>query len=80
MAELIARLDAPVWIVSGGLEDVLYPVADHLGVPRERVLGTRVEWAPDGDLVSVEGGRQADAGRRRRGGLAAAARGPWATA
>lgn len=48
MSDLIADLKAEVWIISGGLEEALLPVARHLGVPPERVLGTRVEWGPEG--------------------------------
>ena len=53
LAELIAGLAAEVWIVSGGLEEALLPVARHLGVPAERVLGTQVEWGPAGELVGL---------------------------
>jgi phosphoserine phosphatase len=50
MAELIAGLDAEVWIVSGGIEEALLPVASHLGVPTERVVATKVHWGSAGML------------------------------
>lgn len=53
LPELIGKLSAEVWIVSGGLQEALYPVAERLGVPRGRVLGTEVEWAADGALAGV---------------------------
>ncbi|MHC4959132.1 MAG: HAD-IB family phosphatase [Planctomycetota bacterium] len=53
--EVVRGLGDSAWIVSGGLEDALLPVAGHLGIPRERVLGTEVAWAPDGTLASAIG-------------------------
>jgi phosphoserine phosphatase len=52
---VVRGLGDAAWIVSGGLEDALLPVAGHLGIPRERVLGTQVAWAPDGTLESAIG-------------------------
>ena len=53
ITELIGSLAAGVWIVSGGIEEALFPVAAHLGVPRERVLGTRVEWTAAGEFAGL---------------------------
>jgi phosphoserine phosphatase len=53
MSELIAGLGAEAWIVSGGIEEALLPVATHLGIPRDRVLGTQVEWSADGEFGSL---------------------------
>jgi phosphoserine phosphatase len=44
MADLIAGLDAEAWILSGGIEEALLPVAKHLGIPRDRVVATQVRW------------------------------------
>lgn len=43
-----------VWLVSGGLEEALLPVAARLGVPRGHVLATRARWAPDGELLDLD--------------------------
>jgi D-3-phosphoglycerate dehydrogenase len=53
MGELIGRLRADVWIVSGALREVLLPTAKHLGIPAERVFGTRVRWDGEGRLVGL---------------------------
>jgi phosphoserine phosphatase len=47
-----------VWIVSGGFEDLLRPVARALGVSEARTHGVRAEWNPDGSLarLSLEDG------------------------
>ena len=50
MEELIAGLAAEVWIVSGGLREVVLPVAARLGVPPERVRATRPDWSAEGEL------------------------------
>jgi phosphoserine phosphatase len=50
MKELIAWLGAEAWIVSGGLEEALIPVGRELGIPRERIRGTVVDWADDGTM------------------------------
>ena len=62
MDSLVRGLPAEVWIVSGALLETLLPVARHLGVAEERVLGTRVGWTPDGpELISC--GSKVDAAR-----------------
>ena len=53
MADLVRDLDAEVWIVSGGIEEALLPAARMLGIPAERVLGTVVEWGPDGGFARL---------------------------
>jgi len=53
MKELIERLDGESWIVSGGLTEALLPVARHLGIKPQRVLGTDLRWAPDGSLAGI---------------------------
>jgi phosphoserine phosphatase len=53
MEELIGRLDAQLWIVSGALREVLLPTAAHLEIPAERVVGARVRWDERGHIVGV---------------------------
>jgi len=43
-----------VWLVSGGLEEALLPVAARLGIPRGRVLATRARWSPAGELMGLD--------------------------
>jgi len=50
MKDLVHWLGADAWIVSGGLEEALIPVGRELGIPRERVRGTVIDWAEDGTL------------------------------
>lgn len=45
---------AEVWLVSGGLEESLFPVAARLGIPRGHVLATRARWSPEGDLLGLD--------------------------
>ena len=52
MEGLVKDLAADVWIVSGGLLDVLAPVAAHLGI--EHVLGTRARWSDDGSFAGID--------------------------
>ena len=40
MRELVAGLGDRTWIVSGALEEVIWPSAAILGIPRERVLAS----------------------------------------
>jgi len=72
MAELVAGLGADVWIVSGGLREVLLPVAAHLGLAADRVLGTCALWSPDGALAGIDHCRE-------KTDLAAAAAAGWTT-
>ena len=39
--EVVVGDDA--WIVSGALEEIVWPVSDYLGVPRERVLASSLD-------------------------------------
>jgi len=48
MPALLADLRAEVWIVSGGLVEMLLPTARTLGVPDARVVGTLARWEADG--------------------------------
>lgn len=51
--ELVRELSAAgaqVWIVSGAFLDVLWPAAERLGIPTERVMGVTVLWRDDGSL------------------------------
>ena len=48
--KLIAGLEAEVWIVSGGLCEVIMPVAERLAVAPARVRATRPDWSKDGEL------------------------------
>jgi len=65
IADLIGGLAADVWIVSGALVETLWPVADLLGIPRRRVLGTHARWSARGELLSlVQCGTKEDAVRR----------------
>jgi len=54
LPELLARLPAEVWVVSGGLTEVIAPAAARVGVPPERILATRARWDADGALLGVE--------------------------
>lgn len=53
MAELLAGLRAEVWIVSGGLVEMLLPTTRALGVPDTRVVGTIVRWNDDGTFSGL---------------------------
>jgi phosphoserine phosphatase len=53
MADLVRGLPAECWIVSGGLEEALVPVGRACGIPRERIRGTVIDWAPDGSLAGL---------------------------
>ncbi len=56
-AELIRRLTDQgheVWIVSGGLREILEPVGQVLGIPRHRIHGVTCQWAEDGSLVGLD--------------------------
>ena len=54
MEGALGAVDAEVWLVSGGLTDVLLPVAAHLGIRPERILATRARWSRKGELLGVE--------------------------
>jgi len=55
MKELVHWLgsNSEAWIVSGGLEEALVPVGRELGIPRERIRGTVIDWAADGTLLGL---------------------------
>ncbi len=42
------------YIVSGGFEECILPVAAHLETPRERVLSNRFFFSPEGDVARVD--------------------------
>lgn len=43
-----------VWLLSGGLEEAMLPVAARLGIARAHVLATRARWSPEGELLGLE--------------------------
>jgi D-3-phosphoglycerate dehydrogenase / 2-oxoglutarate reductase len=45
-----------IWIVSGGFEELIGPVAEWLGLPTERIWAHRLRWNADGRLQGVEPG------------------------
>ncbi len=51
MPELIKALQAQnnydIWIISGGLAEVIYPFAAYLNIPKERVRGITGRWYGD---------------------------------
>jgi len=56
-AELVRTLQEAgheVWIVSGGLVEILEAVGSVLGVPRHRIHGVRCRWRADGTLEGVD--------------------------
>ncbi len=54
MEGALGAVKAEVWLVSGGLAEALLPVAEHLGIPPERILATRARWSPNGEMLGVE--------------------------
>lgn len=49
MKELIQTLSTQldIWVISGGLVDVIYPFAEALNIPRDRVRGVTGDWIGD---------------------------------
>ena len=43
MDALVARLGDAAWIVSGALEEAVWPAAERLGIPRERVMASSLD-------------------------------------
>lgn len=55
--ELVATLHADghqVWIVSGGLREILEAVGSALGIPRHRTHGVVAGWTPEGALEAID--------------------------
>lgn len=44
----------PTYIVSGGFEECIAPVAEHLEIPRDRRLSNRFMFSPDGLVTDVD--------------------------
>ncbi len=56
-ADLVGRLHGAghdVWIVSGGLQEILEAVGSGLGIPRRRIHGVVCQWRPDGSLDALD--------------------------
>ncbi|MDJ0522922.1 MAG: HAD-IB family phosphatase [Planctomycetota bacterium] len=43
-----------VWIVSGGLREILEAVGSVLGIPRHRIHGVTCRWSPEGTLDELD--------------------------
>ena len=54
-AEFRAHADR-IWIVSGGFEELIVPVADWLGIERARIRAHRLRFDPAGRLEGVDPG------------------------
>jgi D-3-phosphoglycerate dehydrogenase / 2-oxoglutarate reductase len=50
----LAALAQDVWILSGGFEEVVAPVAADLGIPADHVLANRLVWDDDGRARGVD--------------------------
>lgn len=57
VADLIARLHCQghsVWILSGGLKEVILPVASKLGISSDCVGAVQLNWGCDGCLIGLD--------------------------
>ncbi len=54
MKDLIKSLSTrcDIWVISGGLVDVIYPFAEAVNIPRERVRGITGRW--DGEIFHLK--------------------------
>lgn len=43
-----------IWIISGGLEDVIKPVARELGIPSENIRGIKIKWDSHGNYIGLQ--------------------------
>jgi phosphoserine phosphatase len=71
IAELVAALRAratPVFLVTGGFEPMVLPLARQLGIPAERVFANRLLFKADGSFAGFDDSRPT----ARAGGKAAA--------
>jgi D-3-phosphoglycerate dehydrogenase len=56
-AALIAQVQArghEVWIVSGGLLEILRTFGREVGIAEDRIHGVSCRWAPDGSLLGLD--------------------------
>lgn len=71
IAALVSALrakGAAVYLITGGFEPMVLPLAERLGIPADRVLANRLRWHADGSFA----GHDPDAPTSRAGGKAAA--------
>jgi len=50
----LVRRGVAVWIVSGAFREAMLPLARRLAIPEERVLGTRMRWSEQGELLGPD--------------------------
>ena len=55
MAECIQSLHAQhdIWIISGGIKDVISPFADYLNIPADHVHAAQLHWDADGHFAGI---------------------------
>lgn len=46
--ELLQRVGTTVWLISGGYDEVIYPLADYVGISRDHILANHLFFSVDG--------------------------------
>jgi HAD superfamily phosphoserine phosphatase-like hydrolase len=57
MKELIQELkkyEVDVWIISGAVREVMFPVAKELEIPQEKILGIDLIWSSTGEYQGID--------------------------
>ena len=57
IAELIGKLErrgTHVYLISGGFTHMILPLAEHLALPKERVIANVLRFAPDGSYAGFD--------------------------
>ena len=51
--ELIKKINVPIWVISGGLQEIITPLCLELGIPREHIHGVNLNWSTKGQFLGV---------------------------
>ncbi len=57
MEQLIVNLrksSIPVWIISGAIDEVLFPTANYLQIPLQQVAGVPLKWSVNGEYQGID--------------------------
>jgi phosphoserine phosphatase len=53
LIEVLKKNKIDIWVLSGGLEESIFPFSDYLGIERNKVHAVQVNWYQDGYFKSL---------------------------
>ena len=50
----LSERSVDIWVLSGAVRDAMKPLAHHLGIPEDHLLGIELQWTYDGHYAGID--------------------------